>query len=107
MNQSARVNRWALTALVERGERSKAEVARDAMVSPGTLSDLLSGRRDASEETLTRIAEALNVDVRAVSADPYGIVDRLVAVADAATVLAPHINGHDFGLRDALRGLHG
>lgn len=97
-----RLNRWALEELLERCPHTYSEVARDAETAPSTLSDLKSGRRDASDDLLARIAEALDADERALRCDPYELLPALLAVLEAAEQLSPHLNGHDFGLRDAL-----
>lgn len=102
-----RLNRWALSALFECSEfPSVSRFATELEVSShSTVFDLLSGRRDASEALMARLAEALECDVKALSADPFGIVGPLLKVAEAARELAPHLNGHDFGLRAALAEL--
>lgn len=108
MIEIRRLNRWALTALVAcSAHDTDAELARDAEIVPSTLADLKSGRRDASERVLGLLADVLDVDPRALRADPYEVTRALLEVVDAAKALAPHINGHDFGLRDALAGLDG
>lgn len=97
---------WALEALIERGpHESRAQFSRDAEIATSTLSDLLKGRRQPSEPLLEKLAETAGVDVRAIAGDPHGVVPPLQKVAEAARRLAPHLNGHDFGLRRALNEL--
>jgi hypothetical protein len=93
MPKPRRLNRWALAALVERDPRSKSEIARDARSTPSALNDVLVGRRDASQELVGKLAGALAVDGRAISADPDGVVARLMAVAEVARQLQPQVNG--------------
>lgn len=111
-----RTNRWALALILDQRLAtadttaapmwdSRAAFARDAEVTPSTVADILAGRRDASAEVRARLADTLRVDERAISADPFDVTCPLHRVADAARRLAPHLNGHDFGLRAALAEL--
>ena len=101
-----RTNRWSLGALVARDPRPKIEIARDASAAPSTLSDVISGRRDASEALIDALAGVLRetgeLDRRALLTDPFGIVAPLYQVLACARELVPHLNGHDFGLREAV-----
>lgn len=59
---------WALTAFVAADGRPKADIARDAQVSPQQLGDLISGRRAGQDDTTRgRLADTLGVDVRAIT----------------------------------------
>jgi transcriptional regulator with XRE-family HTH domain len=102
-----RLNRWSLDAHVARDPlgRSRSIIARDTDIARSTLTDLLTGRRDASLELIERLADTLDVDHRALVTDPHGVFPALSRIAESARALAPHINGHDFGLRDALAEL--
>lgn len=105
MDGLRRLNRWTFSTLVERDPRTKSEVARDAEAAPSTITGLLSGRRDASAELIDRLADVFGEDRRVLLCDPYGLVPHLERVVNRAIELAPHLNGHDFGLRDALDDL--
>lgn len=100
-----RQNRWALSALVRRHTDTTSGFAMDLGSSHSTVFDALSGRRDVSPELLGRMADTLGEDVRAISADPYGIVAPLMKVAASARKLLPDLDGDDMGLRDALAAL--
>jgi hypothetical protein len=84
---------------------SPSAFATEAEVRHSTVFDVLSGRRDASEQLLATMADRLDVPVEALSTDPYGVVPPLLKVAASARRLAPELNGHDFGLRRALADL--
>lgn len=59
---------WALGALVDRDQRTKAHIARDAQVTPQQLGDLISGRRAGhNPDVRARLAAALHVDVRSLT----------------------------------------
>lgn len=65
------VHRYAVGTIIERSGVSKAEVARDAGIVPGYLSDILSGRRRTiSASALERLAGALKVSKLALLANP-------------------------------------
>ena len=66
----AKLNRWTLTELRERSGYSKSAFAREVGISTGTLSDLESGRRNASPDVLKRLAETLKVPLPAILCDP-------------------------------------
>lgn len=102
-SNSRRLNRWALRAQFECSPFDTVSafgVQADSRHS--TILDAMSGRRDASEQLIDRMAEALEVDRRALLADPYGATPPLLELLKAARGLAPHLNGHDFGLRAAV-----
>lgn len=63
------VNRPVLTALRQAKFPNASEAARRARISPGTLHDIESGRRNGTRRTLTRIAEALDVDLSVITVD--------------------------------------
>lgn len=60
-------NRAALVALRKAKYRFASHLARDAGISPGTLHDIETGRRNGTDRTLTSIAEALDVDLEAIT----------------------------------------
>lgn len=62
------IHNWALDALLARTVATKADVARDAVMTPAQLGDLASGRRAGTSEAVRdRVAAALGVDVRAIT----------------------------------------
>lgn len=62
------VHNWALSALVEASGETKSEIARRAQLTPGGLSDLLTARRAGTRQQVRdRVAESLDVDVRAIT----------------------------------------
>lgn len=54
-----RLNRHALATIRERSGLSKSQLASKAGVATGTISDLESGRRDASPEMCKTLADVL------------------------------------------------
>lgn len=97
-----KTNRWALTALLERDPRNKSEFCRDVGIAPSTLTGLLSGRRDGSDDLLAVIAAQLGVPVQAVSSDPYRLLPPVVGLLrEAERLVAAGVDG---GLREALDG---
>ncbi len=65
---AAHVHNWALSALVDASGETKSEVARRAQLTPGGLADLLSARRAGTRRLVRdRVAEALDIDVRAIT----------------------------------------
>lgn len=67
-----RINRYALTEIRQRSGLSKSQLASRAGKATSTISDLESGRRDASEELLSSLAIALACPVVALMALPEG-----------------------------------
>lgn len=65
-----RLNRFALAEIRERSGLSKSQLASRAGKATGTISDLESGRRDASPELLRSLAEALACPVVALMVQP-------------------------------------
>lgn len=65
------IQSWALAALVDvrtASGVSKADLARTAEVTPAHFGDLVSGRRaGANPDVRARLADALDVDVRAIT----------------------------------------
>lgn len=61
------VNRPVLRALREAKYPNASEAARAADISPGTLHDIESGRRNGTKDTLRRIAKALGVDLSVIT----------------------------------------
>jgi hypothetical protein len=97
-----RQNRYALGALIGCKFESVSRFSSTLGTSHSTVFDAVSGRRDVSPALLERMATELGEDVRAISADPYGIVDPLLRLLDGCIRLAPHLNGQDFGVRDLI-----
>lgn len=99
-----RQNRWALSALIRCHDEfdTTSRFASALGSTHSTVFDAVSGRRDVSAELLERMADTLSEDVRAISSDPYGVRAPLLHIADCARELIPHLNGHDFGLRQAI-----
>ena len=64
--QGVQLNRVALQVIRERSRMSKSQLASLAGLSNGAYSDLESGRRNASEDVIGRLAEALAVPVPAI-----------------------------------------
>lgn len=65
---TSHTHNWALAALVKVDGRTKAEIARDAEMSPQHLGDLIAGRRAGhSPDVRARLSSALRVDPRAVT----------------------------------------
>ena len=62
-----RVRRESLRALVKAHFRHKSHCARAAGISPGTLGDIIHGRRNGTRETLQKIADALGVPLAAIA----------------------------------------
>jgi transcriptional regulator with XRE-family HTH domain len=68
MDTTPHIHRDALSALLNLSELTKQEVAGSAQMTPGQLSDLLSGRRPGRDEGLRlRLAKALGVPVAAIT----------------------------------------
>lgn len=65
-----RLNRHALAEIRERSGLSKSQLASRAGKATSTISDLESGRRDASPELLRDLADALVCPVVALMAQP-------------------------------------
>lgn len=87
-----RTNRWALAALIESSDhRNRTAFGRVAGISRGSLADILSGRRDAGADALERMADALDVDVRAISADPDAMVPALRGACRGARATAERL----------------
>lgn len=62
-----KLNRVALKVIRERSRFTKSQLSSLAGVTPGTYSDLESGRRNASEDVIGRIADALDVPIPAIA----------------------------------------
>lgn len=65
-----RINRFALTEIRIRSGLSKSQLASRAGKATSTISDLESGRRDASPDLLQALAGALVCPVVALMAQP-------------------------------------
>lgn len=101
MKAPHRHNRWALAALVDRSYGTASEFAVEAEARHGTVFDALSGRRQPSADLLDRMAQALDVDLRAISSDPHGVVAALVDLATAVE----KADGLPRPVTDALAGV--
>lgn len=65
---AAHVHNWALGALVDVSGETKSELARRSVMTPSHFGDFLSGRRAGQDDQLRdRLAQALHVDVRAIT----------------------------------------
>lgn len=62
-----KLNRAALHVIRERTRLSKSQLAALSGLSAGAYSDLESGRRNASEDVIGRLAEALDVPIPAIA----------------------------------------
>lgn len=61
------LNRFALRALIGHDDRSRAQIAIAAEMTPSACNDLFHGRRHGRDPaTRSRLAEALGVDPRAI-----------------------------------------
>lgn len=68
-----RINRFALTEIRQRSGLSKSQLASRAGKATSTISDVESGRRDASAELVLALATALACPVVALMAQPEEI----------------------------------
>jgi transcriptional regulator with XRE-family HTH domain len=68
MDTTPHIHRDALRALIDLSPLTKQQVAGSAQMTPGQLSDLLSGRRPGRDEQLrARVAKAIGVPVEAIT----------------------------------------
>lgn len=59
-------NRWALAEFLRCHATTQAELAKQADLSPGYITDLLKGnKRNPTRTSIRRIAQALDIDWRA------------------------------------------
>lgn len=65
-----KINREALFYLRERSGYTRSQLAREAGTTPGSLTDIETGRRSPSPEMAKKLAKALEVPVTALLRDP-------------------------------------